>query len=72
MQGIIPEIKLQKYIYLKEGAQGAEHLFRVCCGAKTVHLPLVKIEKYQELTALDKALNSLNQYDWIVFTSVDR
>ena len=38
-------------------------------GAEAVELPAISIDSTPDLKALDKALNHLSDYDWVVFTS---
>ncbi len=39
-------------------------------GAEPVECPTIKIEPLEDFSELDRALENLGQYDWIVFTSV--
>lgn len=40
-------------------------------GAKVVELPLIKIIPPADITPLDKAIDKINGYHWIIFTSVN-
>jgi len=50
-------------------AELCEHL--ACLGAQPIALPLIQILPVADLTPLDCALQSLQLYDWIVFTSTN-
>lgn len=40
-------------------------------GAQVIHFPAIKIVPPQDWSSLDAALNKLNAYDWLIFTSAN-
>lgn len=40
-------------------------------GLETIHLPTIDIHPVADSTLLDQAISNLDQYDWLVFTSVN-
>lgn len=40
-------------------------------GARVIELPAIEIKPRADLTELDRALNNLDNYDWLIFTSVN-
>jgi uroporphyrinogen-III synthase len=52
-----------------EGAQRLSEKLREL-GATTIELPTIEVVPPQNNHALDQALQKLNEYDWVIFTSV--
>ena len=40
-------------------------------GAQPIELPTIEIQPYEEYTHLDRALKSLHEYDWAIFSSAN-
>ena len=54
----------------REQASGLSDLLRAK-GADPIELPVIQIRPVEEFSEIDKALLSLNEYDWVVLTSAN-
>ncbi|MGB9641096.1 MAG: uroporphyrinogen-III synthase [Anaerolineales bacterium] len=61
-----------KVLITRPLSQSAEFANRLAeAGFEAVLFPVIEIQSEEDKSALDKALNQLNQYDWVIFTSVN-
>ncbi|GDX41026.1 uroporphyrinogen III methyltransferase [Armatimonadota bacterium] len=54
----------------REQASGLSDLLRTK-GADPIELPVIEIRPLEEISAIDDALLSLNEYDWVILTSAN-
>ena len=54
----------------REQASGLIHQL-TALGAECIQCPTIKVKPPKDWTPLDKAIETIDQYDWIVFTSVN-
>jgi uroporphyrinogen III methyltransferase/synthase len=62
----------KKIVVTRARAQASDLVERLSeLGAECLEYPTIKIEPPQDYTVLDRAINNLSSYDWVVFTSVN-
>ncbi len=62
----------KKIVVTRARAQASDMIFQLTeLGAQCLEYPVIKTVPPQDFSLLDTAINSLDTYDWIIFTSVN-